>query len=286
MSTSPIRRAPELDLPSWQAQGFLVCPGFVEERDLAVARAQAQMLVHALAPAAAPAVFSSRDPARCADAALLASAHAVHAFFEEDAVDAHGALCVPPERAINKIGHALHTLDPVFAPFTRRPGLAALAATLGLAQTRWMQSQLIFKQPGIGGEVRWHQDASYFLTTPQSVTTFWFALEDATLDNGCLWVLPGGHCGPLREVVVRDGARLRQQTLDPMPWPAQRDALPLAVPAGTLICLHGHLPHCSDANRSPRSRLAYVLHAVDGTAAYSAGNWLQPLAEDPPAANL
>ena len=61
------------------------------------------------------------------------------------------------------------------------------------------------KQPGIGGEVRWHQDATFFDSTTISVTTFWFALEDATVDNGCLWTEPGGHRGPLRERFLRDG---------------------------------------------------------------------------------
>ncbi len=66
----------------------------------------------------------------------------------------------------------------------------------------------IFKQPGIGGEVRWHQDATFFDSDPVTVTTFWFALEDATVDNGCLWADPGGHRGPLRERFLRDGDRI------------------------------------------------------------------------------
>jgi phytanoyl-CoA hydroxylase len=51
----------------------------------------------------------------------------------------------------------------------------------------------IFKQPGIGGEVGCHQDATFLYTDPITVTGFWFAIEDATLENGCLWAAPGGH---------------------------------------------------------------------------------------------
>jgi phytanoyl-CoA hydroxylase len=51
--------------------------------------------------------------------------------------------------------------------------------------------------------------------------------------------------------------------------------VPLPVAAGTLVVFHGLLPHCSAANRSPRSRLAYTLHVTDGNAAYAAENWLQ-----------
>ena len=85
--------------------------------------------------------------------------------------------------------------------------VAELARDLGLVQRLLMQSMLILKQPRIGGEVLWHQDASFLATEPQSVIGFWFALEDATRENGCLWVAPGGHRGPLRErYVCRDGA--------------------------------------------------------------------------------
>jgi phytanoyl-CoA hydroxylase len=51
--------------------------------------------------------------------------------------------------------------------------------------------------------------------------------------------------------------------------------VPLPVPAGTLVVFDGLLPHCSAANRSGRSRLAYTLHATDASAAYAPENWLQ-----------
>ncbi|HZV66995.1 MAG TPA: phytanoyl-CoA dioxygenase family protein, partial [Telluria sp.] len=133
----------------------------------------------------------------------------------------------------------------------------------------------IFKQPGIGGEVRWHQDASFFETTPVSVTTFWFALEDATIANGCLWVEPGGHRGPMRERFVREGDVTRMEKLDGTPWPDDSRAVALEAKAGSLVCFHGLLPHYSAPNRSPVSRHAYTLHATDGRSAYSPRNWIQ-----------
>lgn len=263
---------------AYDRDGYLVLPGFKTAAELAAVNTRAQALVDAFEPDARTGVFSTRDQAGLADAALIASADQVHCFFEEEAFDASGRLVVPKSRSINKIGHALHELDPVFDAFSHGPELAALAADLGLQQPRVWQSQVIFKQPGIGGEVRWHQDATFFVTEPQTVTTFWFALEDAALDNGCLWVEPGGHRGPrgvLRERFVRDGERLRLEVLDPTPWPDDATAVPLPVPAGTLLVFHGLLPHYSAANRSPRSRLAYTLHATDAGAAYAPGNWLQ-----------
>ncbi len=270
----------------WQRDGYLVLPGFKPAAEVAAACDRARAIVAAFEPAADTGTFSTRDRSRVADAALLASAEAVHCFFEEEAFDTQGRLAVPKERSINKIGHALHELDPFFDRFSHGPELAALARALGLRQPQVWQSQLIFKQPHIGGEVGWHQDGSFFLTTPQTVTTFWFALEDATLDNGCLWVQPGGQASPLREQYVCDwlgadgqplpgGPRLRMQLLDATPWPGSAQAVPLPVAAGTLVVFGGLLPHYSAPNRSPRSRLAYTLHATCGTAAYAAQNWLQ-----------
>ena len=143
----------------------------------------------------------------------------------------------------------------------------------------------IFKQPGIGGEVGWHQDATFFDTTPISVTTFWFALEDATLDNGCLWTEPGGHRGPrgvLRERFERHGDVVTMNKLDATPWPASNvNAIPLEVKAGALVVFHGLLPHYSAPNRSAVSRHAYTLHATDANTQYAATNWLQRGADDP-----
>ena len=133
----------------------------------------------------------------------------------------------------------------------------------------------IFKQPGIGGEVGWHQDATFFETEPISVTSFWFALEDATLSNGCLWVAPGAHLGPLRQRFVRQGDVVRMDTLDATPWPSGAEARPLEVAAGTLVVFHGLLPHYSAPNRSAVSRHAYTLHATDAQARYAPHNWLQ-----------
>ena len=165
--------------------------------------------------------------------------------------------------SINKIGHAMHDLDPVFESFSYTPQLADVAADIGLGDPLALQSMYIFKQPRIGGEVGCHQDAPFLYTDPITVTGFWFAIEDATLDNGCLWAQPGGHRGPLRRVYQRvdtddpdggDGAT-RFVELDDTPLPDPPDGLvPIVAPAGTMVILHGLLPHWSDVNRSPTSR--------------------------------
>ena len=260
----------------YQADGYLVLPGFKPAAAVAALRQRALDIVAQFDANSHRAIFSTSDQARrAASADFLASAEGVQCFFEEEAFDAQGRLRQAKALSVNKIGHALHDLDPVFATFSRGPALAELALDLGLQQPQLWQSMVIFKQPGIGGEVKWHQDASFFDTTPSSVTGFWFALEDATQANGCLWMQPGGHHGPLRERFVREGDDVRMETLDTMPWPDAASAVPVEAEAGTLVVLHGRLPHRSAPNRSDKSRHAYTLHATDGRAAYAAHNWLQ-----------
>jgi len=107
------------------------------------------------------------------------------------------------------------------------------------------------------------------------VTTFWFALEDATLANGCLWAEPGGHKTPLRERFLREGDKVWVEKLSDMPWPTDATAVPLECEAGSLVVFHGLLPHYSAPNRSPVSRHAFTLHATDGATRYSPQNWIQ-----------
>jgi phytanoyl-CoA hydroxylase len=259
----------------FQEQGYLVLPGFKSAAEIAGLRQRAAAIIDDFDPALHRTIFTTNAQERQVDAYFMGSADKVCCFFEEEAFDARGELRQDKALSINKIGHAMHDLDPVFDQFSRGEALAQVARDTGLAEPLVWQSMYIFKQPGIGGEVRWHQDATFFDTTPQTVTTFWFALEDADLHNGCLWVEPGGHRGPLRErfVVQGDGAVI--ETLDTTPWPDQHTAIPLEVSAGTLVVFHGLLPHYSAPNRSARSRHAFTLHATDARARYSPRNWLQ-----------
>lgn len=282
MDDRPLRMLTPRQIADFRERGYLVLEGFWPEAAVARAVGRSRELLEAIDPSAPTGIFSTIDHRHSAADWFLESAHDVRPFYEEEAVDGEGRLLVPPARAVNKFGHALHRLDPVFSALSHGPELAAVAAGVGLERTQVRQSMLIVKQPGIGGEVRWHQDATYFLSEPISVTTFWFALEPADTGNGCLWVAPGGHRGPLRERFVRDGRGTRLEPLDPTPWPETAEAVPVPVPAGSLVLMHGLLPHRSDANRSPRSRLAYTLHVTDARSRYSPTNWLQPLEGRPP----
>jgi phytanoyl-CoA hydroxylase len=249
--------------PAYERDGFLVVPDFLSATDCGALRARAAELVACFDPGPARTIFSTRDQGHARDRYFLESGGDIRFFFEEQAPD-----------QLNKIGHALHDLDPVFDRISRQPRLAALVRELGLVEPLLLQSMYIFKQPGIGGEVGWHQDATYLHTTPITVTGFWFALDDADRDNGCLQALKGGHHGPLRQRFRRSSDAMVTQTVDPTPWPAI-EPVALEVRRGSLVVLHGLLPHASSANRSARPRHAYALHLIDGRAAYDADNWLQ-----------
>lgn len=220
-------------------------------------------------------IFTTNDNNRTNNDFFLDSAEEIRCFFEEDAYDSNGNLVQAPELSINKIGHALHEIDPVFNEISHQKSLGIIAKQLGLADAQIRQSMYIFKQPNIGGVVNWHQDATYIFTTPQSVITFWFAIEDATLENGCLWVEPGGQKGPLKEIFKRDGLKTDMEILDHSPWPDENSGIPIEVKAGTLVCFSGTLPHYSAPNKSKKSRHAYTLHVTDGNTDYSEYNWLQ-----------
>lgn len=254
---------------AYDRDGFLVVPGVV-------AREQCALLVQRAAEIAAASppqsVFTTGEQERVSDERFLASGATVTCFTEPDGV------------TLAKIGHALHDLDPVFAPFSRRSELAGLLTDVGLRDPLLLQSMYLCKAARTGGEVGSHQDATFLWTDPVTVTGLWVALEDATVDNGCLWALPGGHrTVPLARRFVRlggdaDGTAFEDLAEVDVP---QQGWVPLEAETGTVVLLHGLLPHRSSPNTSPRSRAAYSLHVVEAGARYPADNWLQRPASMP-----
>ena len=259
---------------AFERDGFLVLEDMVPQADCEALIARAEAMVEDFQPASVASIFSTQGQVHGRDRYFQDSGDKVRFFFEEEAFDAAGALRQAKRLSINKIGHAQHDLDPVFAAFSHRRAFDNTVKALGCACPLALQSMYIFKQPRIGGEVGWHQDSTFLYTEPLSVLGLWFALEDATLENGCLWALPGAHKGPLRQRWRRVGERLVMESLDETLWD-EETAVPLEVRRGAMVVLHGKLPHGSLPNRSERSRHAYTLHVIDGACDYPADNWLQ-----------
>jgi phytanoyl-CoA hydroxylase len=274
------------ELDRYRRDGFLAIADFASPDSCARLRRRALQIVDSWEPTAERTIFTTDQQQRSSNREFLDSGAGIWCFFEEAAFDAAGELNQDKRLSINKIGHAMHDLDPVFEQFSYADDLAQVAADLGFHDALALQSMYIFKQPQIGGEVGCHQDATFLWTDPITVTGFWFAIEDATIENGCLWAQPGGHRGPLRQRFERagpdaDGAT-RFVVLDDTPLPLPPEGLvPIVAPAGTMVVLHGLLPHWSGANRSSASRHAYSLHCIDAGADYPTSNWLQRPANMP-----
>ncbi len=262
-------------LADLDAAGVLILTGFYTRERCDALRARALELVEAFDPDSVRSEFSTTRQTQLNDNYFIESGDKIRFFFEADAFDADGTLRQPKADSLNKMGHAMHDLDPVFDRFSRGPELQEIGRRLGYERPGIIQSMYIFKPPRIGGEVVCHQDSTYIYTEPESCHGFWFALDDATLENGCMQFIPGAHKGPLKaRNYRRDDGTLVTETLDDSRWPEER-CLPAEAPAGTLVVFNGRTPHLSGANRSDGSRHAYTLHVIDQAAHYPAINWLQ-----------
>ena len=121
----------------------------------------------------------------------------------------------------------------------------------------------IFKQPSIGGEVVPHQDSTFLYSDPMTCTGIWVALEDCSKENGCLWALPRSHQGGVHKRMVVDHSAGTGVTFEGAypDWDLAQ-FVPLEVPAGTMVLLHGENVHYSAPNTSDVSRHAYSVHFV------------------------
>ena len=268
------RLTPDM-LAAYREAGVIILEGFVSAAACARLRERALELVDEFDPSEVRSVFSTTKQTQLDDTYFIESGDKIRFFLEEDAFDESGALRQSKENCLNKFGHAMHDLDPVFDEFSRTPELAEVTRRIGVSDPVILQSMYIFKPPRIGGEVVCHQDSTFIYTEPESCLGFWFALEDATVDNGCLYFIPGGHLAPLKQRNYRlSDNTLTTEVLDAEPWP---EGLKLAAEAttGTLVIFHGRTPHLSGHNQSAHSRHAYSLHVIDRNCHYPAENWLQ-----------
>lgn len=216
---------------------------------------------------------------------FVTSGDKIRYFFEKNAFNSEtNQLIVPQEQSLAKIGHALHCSNPVFKQLTTSEKVCQVFKAIGFGEPTVVQSMVIFKNPKVGGEYTPHQDASFLCTEPIHLAGIWLALDDATIENGCLQFIPGSHKCPLarRFVKIDENEKLDGDEDSLLKWTGpvvdyeEEKFVQVPVKRGSLVLIHGLVVHRSAPNNSENPRWIYTFHAYDKSrAAYLADNWLQ-----------
>jgi len=149
-------------------QGYLVIDGFLHTDTVQSLKDRIQVILNEYDVFESKSIFTTKEQERDTDDYFLTSGDKIRFFWEADAwLDDKQSLKQAPELSINKIGHALHDLDPYFYQVSYDNRIGSICRSLGMSVPIVVQSMYIFKQPKIGGEVGAHQDGAFLYTEPQ-----------------------------------------------------------------------------------------------------------------------
>ena len=148
--------------------------------------------------------------------------------------------------------------SPVLRELSAAPIFADLCHDLIGPDARLYWDQAVYKKPEYPKPFPWHQDNGYTYVEPQAYLTCWVALTDATEENGCPWVIPGGHLkGTLKHHLTELGWVCRDED--------GPEAIPAPVRAGGIVVFSSLMPHRTGPNVTQSVRKAYILqYAPDG----------------------
>lgn len=164
--------------------------------------------------------------------------------------------------------HMPHFVSPVVKHYTSHPALSSVLGQIIGAHLQpgyWnggvkcMQSMFFAKPPGKPGQA-WHQDEAFIPTRDRSLCGAWIAIDDATVENGCLWVIPGSHrAGTLYPFKEHD----KHEEFDISPESYGFDdsgEIPVEMKRGSVLFFNGYLLHRSRRNVSDQYRRSLVNH--------------------------
>jgi hypothetical protein len=165
--------------------------------------------------------------------------------------------------------HQPHYVSPVMQKYVKHPKICGVLSQITAAHlphwdgsVKCMQSMLFVKPPGFQGQA-WHQDEIYIPTRDRSLIGAWMALDDATIENGCLWVIPGSHrtgyLYPQRDHNNPDEFDFAKES-----YGFDESAeVPVEVKTGSVVFFNGYLLHRSRKNRSNIYRRVLVNHYMN-----------------------
>jgi len=223
---------------AYREDGYLVVPGVFSARELETLKSETADIARGKYPCEG----IDPLPATLSDAAVL-----------------ERILCI----------HQVHHVSDVMLDFVKHPKLAAILSRIVAPDVKCMQSMLFVKPPGFQGQA-WHQDEIYIPTRDRSLCGGWIAIDDATVENGCLYVIPGSHrTGYLYPQRPHGNPDEFDSAMESYGFDESAE-VPVEVAAGSVVFFNGYLLHRSRKNRSTGYRRVLVNHYMN---AYSLLPW-------------
>lgn len=195
----------------------------------------------------------SPDEVEAAEALISA-----HARRHMEQLHVTGAQGISRPNEIQFTAHLARQDTAIFS-FATQPKLVRLAETLLGARVRLYWDQSVYKHPETPREFPWHQDNGYTPIDPEQYLTCWIALTESTIENGCIWVMPGSHARGIRPHLESPIGKVGYSGTDP--------GQPVPLPKGGMAVFSSLLLHRSGPNRTREQvRKGYIVQFCDASA--------------------